>query len=311
MPEELIETEVQSTTEQVQEETVDAETQEEVKDEKTQEVEEKAEKVSDEEAKKSTISKIGDMVKNFVSSKDTETEETKGEDIPDEFTTAASKAGWTNKDIEEFTADYTDKELLEMIPSLTTDSVETEKTEKKSETTVQSTTKKTEAKVEDSQEDEKTKKLLNRIEALEKAQGKSQEETEQQEIAGRVQRAHQIFDEASKEFEVFGKTKELPKFPGGKIIPTSPQLKARNEVWDLASLLHKSGMDFDKAMSVSLNAYKGKNLVKDVKRSVIKDLKKSEKRLSGKHTSHESASVIEYGPDVIREVARRSGREIN
>jgi len=40
-------------------------------------------------------------------------------------------------------------------------------------------------------------------------------------------------------------------------------------------------------------------------------LKDKEKRLSGKHTSHESASVIKYGPDVIREVARRAGREIN
>ena len=299
MPEELIETE------QVQEEVVDTETQEEIKDGETKEAEEKTQEVSDEEAKKSTISKIGDMVKNFVSGT-SETEEKEGADIPDEFTEAASKAGWTNKDIEEFTADYEDDELLEMIPSLTTDSVETEKTEEK-----KPETKKAEVKVEDSQEDEKTKKLLERIEALEKVQGKSQEETEQQELAGRIHRAHQIFDEASKEFDVFGKTDKLPKFPGGKLIPTSPQLKARNEVWDLASLLNKSGMDFDKAMSVSLDAYKGKNLVKDVKRNVIKDLKKSEKRLSGKHTSHESASVIEYGPDVVREVARRAGREIN
>lgn len=309
MPDEITETE------EIQE-VIDTETEEEVKDTET---EEKTQEVSDEEAKKSTIRKIGDMVKNFVSG-NAETEETKGEDIPDEFTEAALKANWDEETIEAWAGGlerndkgewvsvrepYTDDELLEMIPSLATDSVETEKAEEKPET------KKVEVKVEDSQEDEKTKKLLERIEALEKAQGKSQEDTEQQELAGRVQRAHQIFDEASKEFEVFGKTKELPKFPGGKLILTSPQMKARNEVWDLASLLHKSGMDFDNAMSASLNAYKGKNLSKVVKRNVIKDLKKNEKKLSGKHTSHESTSVIEYGPDVIREVGRRAGRDIN
>ena len=308
MPDEIVETEqVQDV--QVQEEVIDTETvgtevQEEVKDGGTEETKEKAQEVSDEEAKKSTISKIGDMVKNFVSGS-TETEE-EGADIPDEFTEVASKAGWTNEDIVKFTADYSDEELLEMIPSLTTDSVKTEKPEEKSEVV-----KKAEVKVEDSQEDEKTKKLLGRIEALEKVQGKSQEETEKQELAGRVHRAHQIFDEASKEFEVFGKTDKLPKFPGGQIIPTSPQIKARNEVWDLAVILCESGMGFDNAMSVSLDAYKGKNLVKDVKRSIIKDLKKNEKKLSGKHTSHESANVAEYGPDVIREVARRAGRDIN
>lgn len=300
-------------TEQIQEEVVGAETvgtetqdEVEVKDDGTK-TEEKTQEVSDEEAKKSTISKIGEMVKNFVSSKDTETEDVEGADIPDDFTNAASKAGWTNEDIIEFTSDYTDEQLIEMIPSLTTDSVETEKTEEKSEKKVE----KAEVKVEDSQEDEKTKKLLGRIEALEKAQGKSQEDTEEQELAGRIHRAHQLFDEASKKFSVFGKTKELPKFPGGKIVPTSPQMKARDEVWDVAALLHKSGMGFDDAMSVSLNAYTGKNLTKDVKRSIIKDLKKNEKKLSGKHTSHESASVIEYGPDVVREVARRAGRDIN
>jgi hypothetical protein len=301
MPEEIIETE------EIQEEVVDAETQNEVTDDETKETEENLQEVTDEEAKKSAIGKIGDMVKNFVSGKGDETVDEEGADIPDEFTTAASKAGWTDEDIVEFTSDYTDEQLIEMIPSLTTDSVETEKTEEKSE----EKSEKTEVKVENSQEDEKTKKLLERIEALEKAQGKSQEEIEQQELAGRIHRANQMFDEKSKEFDVFGKTGEMPKFPGGKIIPTSPQMKARQEVWDVAALLHKSGMDFDKAMSVSLNAYKGKNLSKDVKRSIIKDLKKNEKKLSGKHTSHESANVAEYGPDVIREIARRAGRDIN
>ena len=256
------------------------------------------------ESKESVISKIGGMVKNFVSG-DSEVDETKGKIIPEEFTEAATKAGWTEDDITEFTSDYTDEELKEMIPSLIVED------SKELENPADKIPEKVEKKVEDSQEDEKTQKLLERIEALEKTQGKSQEETEQQKLKGLVHQASQMFDETSKEFEVFGKTEELPTFPDGRIVSTSPQMKARNEVWDLAFTLHKSGMDFDSAMSVSLNAYKGKNLAKDVKRSIIKDLKQHEKKLSGKHTSHESTSTVEYGPDVIREVARRAGRDIN
>jgi hypothetical protein len=194
-----------------------------------------------------------------------------------------------------------------MIPSLVVDnSSEEEDNSTKGEET--NTPEKDEKKVEDSQEDERIQKLLDRIDALEKAQGAVEEQTKAQEHKNLVQKASQMFDEASKEFEVFGKTDELPTFPDGRLVPNSPQLKARSEVWKYASVLHKSGVDFDEAMSVSMNAFKGKNLATDVKRSVIKDLKKNESRLSGKRTSHESQNVATYGPDVIKQVMAKHGR---
>lgn len=283
------------------------EIKEEVKEEVNEEVkEEEVQEVSDEEAKKSTVDKIKDLVKSVVSPDSKEEKE--GELIPGDFSAAASKLGWTDQDITEFSSDYSDDELLEMIPTLLGEnSVETEKasdkTDDKSETK--------ETKGEDSQDDEATKKLLERIDALEKGQGVAKEKEDKQELDNRVHRASQMFDETSKEFEVFGKTEDLPVFPDGHIIPTSPQMKARTEVWDVAVSLNKAGMDFDNALSVSLNAYKGKNLSADVKRNIIKDLKKSEKKLSGKHTSHESQATITNGPDVIREVVRRAGKDIN
>jgi hypothetical protein len=231
-------------------------------------------------------------------------------EIPQAFFDAASKQGWTDDEIMDFvgteTRNHTDEELIEMIPMLIGD--ETETPVKPSDKVAVPVTKET--KVDNSQDDEKTKKLLDRIEALEKAQGKSQEDTEAKKLNGLVHQASQTFDDVSKEFEIFGKTEDLPKFPDGRIVTTSPQMKARNEVWNLAYSLHGTGMAFDKAMETSLNAYKGKNLSKDVKRSIIKDLRKSEKRLSGKHTSHESTNTLTSGAEVIREVARRAGREI-
>ena len=255
------------------------------------------------ETKESVIARIATKIKNAVTGGPEEV----GDFIPDKFSEAALAQGWTDEDIEDFASNYTDEELLEMLPSLLGET--SVKTETNSDKVVTPETK--DVKVDNSQDDEKTKKLMARIEALEKAQGKSSEETEQQKLTGLVHRASQTFDDVSKEFEVFGKTEELPRFPDGRIVPTSPQMKARNEVWDLAYHLHKTGMDFDNAMSISLNSYKGKNLAKDVKRSMIKDLKNREIKLSGKRTNHETTAVIQSGPEVIREVARRHGREIN
>lgn len=293
--------------EQIQEE-VKEEIQEEVKEETKEEVQE----VSDEEAKKSTIDKIKGFVDKFRAGESGVENKEEGELIPDNFTTEATNAGWSEEDIKEFSTSYSNEELLEMIPMLKGEaSVETEQTSDKTE---KSETKET--KGEDSQEDEKTQKLLDRIDALEKAQGKVSEQTEQQKLSELDKRASHLFDEASKELEVFGKTKDLPTFPAGpnkgQLVPTSPAMKARIEVWGLAYDLHKkAGMDFDKAMSVSLNAYKGENLAKDVQRNVIKDLKSREKKLSGKRTTQESTAVVSSGPDVIREVARRAGKSIN
>ncbi|MBE3036077.1 MAG: hypothetical protein IMZ70_03190, partial [Candidatus Atribacteria bacterium] len=258
--------------------------------------------------KEEIVQEIDKKIKEFKEEADGVSEEI---DIPQPFFDVASKQGWTEDEIMDFVGTterhYTDEELIEMIPLLNGEEPVKEQA-KSSDKVAEPETK--EAKVKDSQADENTKKLLDRIEALEKAQGKSQEDTEAKKLQGIIHQASQTFDDKSKEFEIFGKTEELPKFPDGRIVPNSPQMKARNEVFDLAYILYDKGVAFDKAMETSLNAYKGKNLSSDVKRSIIKDLKKNEKRLSGKHTSHESNPVLTSGAEVIREVARRHGREI-
>ena len=251
--------------------------------------------------KESVIEKIKNKISNFVNP---DSKEEEGDDVPDDFVKAARSLNWSDEDIVEFAADYDDETLLEMIPSLNAEEPSD------SDDTPQDKDVDDKEKDKDSQDDEQIQKLLERIAALEKAQEKDNEALEQKKIEESVQRASQMFDEAGKEFAVFGKTEDLPKFPDGRIVPNSPQMKARNEVWDVATRLQDAGMDFDTAMSVSLNAFKGKNLATEVKRNIIKGLKKNESKLSGKRTTHESSKVPMSGADVIREVARKHGKEI-
>jgi len=266
------------------------------------EVVEETQESTEEVTKESIVDKIRNKIKEYTSKDEVITPEVV---VPDDFSKAALNKGWSSEDIKDFAKDYSEEELREMIPTLIGE--DTEESDETSDTLEEEET--TETKEEDSQEDERIKKLLDRVEALEKAQGQSQEEKKTQEFIGMIQKASQTFDEMSKEFEIFGKTEELPKFPDGRLVHTSPQMKARNEVFDLARQLTGTGMDFDDAMSVSLNAFKGKNLTKDVKRNMIKDLKTKEKRLSGKRTSHESGTKEMSGPEVIRAVLAKNNRQ--
>lgn len=296
-------------TENNQEQNVD------VKDGEQQEA--KSEEQQD-ETKETNETKVGivDKIKNIikgttddsVSDKDDGGE---GDDIPDEFTEAALKDGWTEEQIKEWTSGSTDDELRkyakDLVPLSETkeDSDKSEQSSKKSDTQ-QST--KEDDKIKDDAKDEVIAKLTERLDKLEKGQEKNIEQNVQEKLASQALRASQVMDELSKEFEIFGTFDKLLRFPDGRIVPSSPQCKARNEVWGLASDLHeKAGMDFEQALSTSLDAFKGRNLVKDVKRNLIKDLKKSEKRLSPKHSSHEQVKTGLSGADVIREVQKKHG----
>lgn len=273
----------------------------------TEQVVEENEDKQEPETKESAIEKIGTKVKEFFSSKENKDSEEQLE-VPEEFASAVQEMGWSDDEVLDFILDegksiYTNEELIEMIPMLKgEDSTEVEEI---SDNPEKDETKET--KDEDSQDDEK-KELLARIEALEKAQGKQKEDDKKQEVSNLVQRASQVFDNTSKEFEVFGTTEKLPKFPDGRIIPNSPQMKARSEVWSIGTKLYNSGLDFDSAMSVAIDAYKGKNLSKEIERNVIKGLKKREKKLSGKRVRHESVNTEMSGPEVVKEILKKHGR---
>jgi len=239
-------------------------------------------------------------------------EETK--DIPDAFTEAALANGWTTEDIKEFAKDMDDDLLIELIPELLEDNdnnkEETSVEQKKEEKKTQSSEKPEEKP--DSAELAAVKKELAEIrESLKDAQ---QIKDEREHIA-MVNTVEQAFDEASENFEIFGKTEELLKYPAGprkgQFVPTSPAMKARDEVWQKALPFIKSGIPVKDAMEIGITWYKGANLEKDVQRNYIKDMKKHETKLSAKRSGKRTVKTYEdedeMKADVVREAARKAG----
>ncbi len=240
--------------------------------------------------------------------------ETEGEDIPDAFTEAALKNGWAEKDITEFASEHSDEELVEMIPYLAAeDKPESEeKTQEAASKKEQETGKESEAKKDES---EAIKELRKEIDGLKRGREKDDVVRKTQEQVALMETVDKAFDDANEKVGIFGKSKELPRFPAGpkkgQLIPTSPAFKARSEVWDIATTFVEAGNSPKDAMTKALTWYKGEHLDKEVERKYIEKLKRSEKKLSAKRTGKETqktyASEEDRGAAVVKELARKAG----
>jgi len=239
-----------------------------------------------------------------------------GTDIPDEFSEAAEAYGMTAEQIQEFANTRNNEELLELVPvfkdmgngSVDDKVVDDKVVDDKDKLGV---------------DDETVKNIMEKItKDLSEKFGVSLEEIQefkksQQNQASQLQynRACEKFDEAAKEFPVFGKTDELPKFTTGKLagrpVPTSPAMKARLEVSKYADGFIGIGQSIDEAMENGLATYRGKHLTKEIERNLIKDLKRHEQKLSGSRTGKEVKRKFtdsrEEMIDEIRQLQRAAG----
>ena len=260
---------------------------------------------------------VAKIQREVLGESDPKEKEEDGTDIPDAFTNACLEQGWTEDEIKEFASDLDDAALLSLIPELL--ATEGEKQEKSEPGKVQA---KQEAKAkaaDDTAKKEATNEELAEIKkelaAIKESIGEADKERTTKEEEAMVQTVNQVFDEASKEFEIFGKTDELLKYPAGpkkgQFVPTSPAMSARREVWEKAFPFVQSGIPTKDAMEIALTWYKGAHLEKDVHRRVIKDLKKHEKKLSAKRSGKETVRTFESEEErqaeVVREAARKAG----
>ena len=244
-----------------------------------------------------------------------------GKDIPDEFTNACLEQGWTKEDIIDFATGLEDKELLALLPEMF-ENIEDKKDGKddKQDDSAKKGADKGTKKAADKaakagMDNEEIALLKKEINALKEKLAEGDELKAVQEHTAILQAIDEAFDEASEDFEIFGKTDELLKFPAGpkkgQYVPTTEAYKARQEVYTKALPFIKEGIPVKDSMEIALTWYKGKNLERDVKRNVIKDLKKHEQKLSAKRSGKETVKVYENEDDrkadVVREAARKAG----
>lgn len=235
--------------------------------------------------------------------------EAKGDPIPDEFIAFAKNEGWDDETIENFASELSDDELIDLISQMSEVEEELEEAPAKEEAKPnQPSNPETDQDKVIAELKEELATIKSQIEDSKKA---STAQQEQQMLAT----ANQMFDEAAKDFEVFGKTSELLRFPAGskkgELVPNSPAMKARSEVFTKAMAFMNLGESFEDSMKNAMLWYKGANLERDVHRKVIKDLKKHETKLSAKRSGKETVTQYDNEEErqaaVVREAARRAG----
>lgn len=250
-----------------------------------------------------------------------------GTDIPDAFSDAAEAVGMSPTEIIAFADQYTDAELLDMIPSLAAaaevgDDADADdaalKTDDKTaqdgdskDADLKGITPELEAKIADRIAKQLETKFGASLAEIDKFKAFQEEQSTRQ----MVDTASKAFDEASKDFPVFGKTDELPRFPSGKlagqIIPTSPAMKARLEVLKYVDAFRNAGVSMGDAMKQALGTYKGLHLEKELERKQVRDLKQHEEKLSGarvgKETKRKYTDTRDEIIDDIRQMQREAG----
>ncbi len=238
-----------------------------------------------------------------------------GTDIPDSFTNACLEQGWTEDEIKEFAADLDDAALLELIPELSNKEEKQEKLEPGEVQVKQEGKPKPPGKPANEPTNEELTIVKKELAEIKEMIGKADKERTVREETVLVETVNQVFDEASKDFKIFGKTEELLKYPAGpkkgQFVPMSTAMVARKEVWEKAFPFIQSGIPTKDAMEIALTWYKGAHLEKDVQRNLIKDLKKQSTKLSAKRSGKETVKVFESEEErqaeVVIEAARKAG----
>jgi hypothetical protein len=289
-----------------------------------------------EKEKESILTKLTNKLfgKKSEKSNDTDDSGSKGKeaDISENFTQVARKVGYTDEQIIELAEQYSNKELDELVQYLVDNDEEEEDKEEKGE----------EAEDTEEEDDEEKKSIVDKLNVKDKTlksyleQIEKAIETKYQEKFGKIEEslktaekdksikevqkyqttADSFFDNVSKDFPVFGSTDKLARFPkgtpnAGQIIPMGEAFDARNSVYQTAMKFHLMGTDWNEALDEALVWYKGKNMEKDVRSRVLKELKTKETRLSPKR-SERSVSSKAITPDeekgnLISDLARRAG----
>jgi len=259
---------------------------------------------------------VAKIQREVLGQSDPKDKEDEGTDIPDAFTNACLEQGWTEEEIREFASGLDDAALLELIPQLLDTGEKQDKSESVEGQVKQSV--KVEAAdgtVKEEPANEELTIIRKELAEIKKQIEETSKENAVREEEVMVQTVNQVFDEANKDFEIFGKTEELLKYPAGpskgQYVLTSPAMAARSEVWDKAFPFIQNGIPVKDAMDIALTWYKGAHLEKDVQRNLIKDLKKHEKKLSAKRSGKETVrtyeSEEERQAEVVRDAARKAG----
>lgn len=276
-------------------------------------------KVDDERSFKD---KVVGVIKNIFTTDSKDSKDGEGskvsEDIPDDFSKAANAAGWTDEQVIEYAKNKTDAELLELVPHLVPIEDKTVEPEVKPEAKV-------EPPKEDKEVDSLIEKLLPKLQeklGIDKTEATKlitelKTERENSDFIRTMKITDEMMDTFSKEFSELGLKKDMPVFPAGsskgQLIPTSPQFKARSELYGFAVPFLKEGQSIDEAMTNALYTYKGKHGMVKIERDIIKDLKNHEKRLSGSRTAKEVKKTYsndrEEGIATIRDILSQQGQE--
>lgn len=284
---------------------------------------------SDGEPDDSTDAPAGDDTTKVVDAKDGDDWEEVNPAIAAPFIQAALSAGWPVSRIQEYAETHSDEDLMFITNLITNQAVSNtnvvkddikdsklEETFKLDDTVLKQV-------AEDSSEGTANviKSLAAELQAarseianIKKDFGDIQSNNQRTAEITQYSVANEMFDRVAETMPSIGITNELPKYPNGDLVQTSPEFKARDKVYTRAINLTKLGMSFRDAMDDSFQWYRGGLVEQELEGNILKKIKKNEKRLSpkgtGKQMTTKYSSERERRAAIVNDIARKHGSEL-
>jgi len=163
-------------------------------------------------------------------------------------------------------------------------------------------------------EDKVGKKFEDKFKSVDDFKISTEKKAAEEEARQRGSIANDVFDRHAEVFKEFGLTKDLPKSQSGAYIDNSPQMKVRNQVYEVAAMFYQfqSGT-FEDAMNQALMHYAGTQGVTTATRKIVKDLKDNQKRFSPKPTGRKFMKVFRdtdaKKADIVQTAKKTAGIE--
>jgi uncharacterized protein YggU (UPF0235/DUF167 family) len=288
---------------------------------------------SDGEPDDSTDTPAGDDTVDTVDTKDGDEWQEVNPAIAAPFIQAALSAGWPVSRVQEYAETHSDEDLMFITNLITnqavsnTDVVSEASSQKLKDDVKEETFKLDDAVLKQVAEEssEGTANLIKSLAAelqaarseiavIKKDFGDIQSNNQRTAKITQYNVANEMFDKVAETMPSIGTTAELPKYPNGDLVQTSPEFKARDKIYTRAVNLTKFGMSFRDAMNDSFQWYRGGLVEQELEGNILKKIKKNEKRLSpkgtGKKMTTKYASEQERRAAIVNDIARKHGSEL-
>ena len=137
------------------------------------------------------------------------------------------------------------------------------------------------------------------------------ERDKQQQNLARFNSANKFFDDQSKDYPELGLFEKMPKESNGKFKMSSPEFKARSQIYEKAEIFRNAGYNSDSALKEAMVWYKGLGGEAKIEQKLVTEINDRKKKFIARPTQkkvdRKELTPNEAAAAIVQEAKRKAG----